>query len=240
MSQYQKLNTGIQDLVSQVKDFQHRLKSLRDLSSALGTPKDNKLLRAKLTHEREETISLSKRIVQSLRDKPINQAERMQHEKLAKEFEALLGHYTKLNQQIISKEKEIVIEERQSIEKQPVFSQAQLEQERKISVDFQNLGNLEEVIIRERNEEIKSLEKDIAEVNAMFVDVANMVHEQGIVVDEIDQHTQNTHAETTRALADLNQAENYQARSKSKLYCILGISLFGVAAALAFVLALNT
>ena len=243
MSEYKKLNAGIKDLVTQIKEFQHRMKTLRDLSLGLGTPKDTKLLRSKLTVEREETMTLTKRIVQNLKDKPINQAERMQHDKLAKEFEALLGHYTKFNQQIISREKELVIEER-LYEEKPVqayqtSTQVQLENERKISIDFKNLGDLEEVIIRERNEEIKSLEKDMSEMNAMFVDVAQMVYQQVGMVDEIQQNVEDTHTETTRALVNLNQAENYQVRSKSKLYCILGFSLVGVGVGVGVILAIN-
>ncbi|CAF1645124.1 unnamed protein product, partial [Adineta steineri] len=51
--------------------------------------------------------------------------------------------------------------------------------------------------LRERDEQLRELETNIVEVNELFKDVAKLVHEQGGVIDSIDQHIINTEVNVT-------------------------------------------
>jgi hypothetical protein len=269
MSEYQKLNSGIKDLVSEVKEFQQQLRTLKDLAALIGGPKDTPLLRAKLTKEREETLDLSKKILFNLADKPINQTERMQHEKISKEFEGLFTHYNKINQQIMHKERGMLYDDTKEDKKSPNSelvtikkSSDKLEQpppeelkspsssttsgsseltekqrnnpllkqktDKKETAPHGNLGELEEIIYRDRNEELKSLERDMVEVNAMFKDISALVEEQAYSLNSVDKQVELTDLEAHRAQGNLISASKYQANARKKLYLLAIVAFLAV------------
>ena len=256
MSEYQKLNSGIKDLVSEIKEFQHQLRTLKDLAALIGGPKDTPLLRAKLTKEREETLDLSKKILFNLADKPINQTERMQHDKISKEFEGLFTHYNKINQQIMHKERGMLYDDskddKKSLNSELVTikkSSDKLEQPppeelkspsssttsgsseltekqrnnpllKQKTAPLGNSGELEEIIYKDRNEELKSLERDMVEVNAMFKDISALVEEQAYSLNSVDKQVELTDLEANRAQGNLISASKYQASARKKLYLL--------------------
>lgn len=81
-------------------------------------------------------------------------------------------------------------------------------------VDFQ------EQLIIERESEIRNIEQSVGELNELFRDVAHMVHEQGGMLDIIEENVETTHDASRGAYSNLNQASNYQKSARSKA-CIL-------------------
>ncbi|KAE8731933.1 Syntaxin-22 [Hibiscus syriacus] len=56
-----------------------------------------------------------------------------------------------------------------------------------------------EAIIDEREQGIQEIQKQIGEVNKIFKDLAVLVHEQGIMIDDIGTHIENSQATTLQA-----------------------------------------
>ncbi|CAG9322774.1 unnamed protein product [Blepharisma stoltei] len=219
MSTYNNSQSALQEQAMMVREFNQRIKKLKDLSAQLGSAKDNPKLHSSITKEREDAIDLCKRIIRSFKEKPPSRAEKPQHDKLAKEFEALSKQFQNLCQVSLEKQKTYVEEEKT----QQGYEQEQAEE------SFRSVGGLDEALLRDRMEEVQQLEKDMITVNAMFKDVSNMVVEQGAMLDSAENNVDVAVKETGRAVVELDKAENYQKKSKNKLYCILGIVVVVVA-----------
>ncbi|KXJ12622.1 syntaxin-7 [Exaiptasia diaphana] len=89
-------------------------------------------------------------------------------------------------------------------------------------------------MIEERERAIRQLEADIVGVNEIFRDLANMVHEQGDVIDSIEANVESAAVHVETANVQLEKARDYQKASRKKLCCIL-IILVVVAGAIGLV-----
>lgn len=65
--------------------------------------------------------------------------------------------------------------------------------------------NVEQRILQERNEEIKKLEGELQGLNDMFVDVSNLVVQQGTMITSIEDNTRKTADETKTAVQELQK-----------------------------------
>jgi len=74
--------------------------------------------------------------------------------------------------------------------------------------------------IQRREEEINHIVNSIQDLNTIFKDLAQMVSEQGEIVDRIDYNIENTSLKVEAGLKQLQQAEKYQANNR-KMKCIL-------------------
>ena len=83
----------------------------------------------------------------------------------------------------------------------------------------QNKKMLDELEIR-KNEMLK-LESAIQELATLFVEVAALVSEQGLMVDRIANNVEGTEVYVERAVEDIHQAKQYKdSARKKKLYLI--------------------
>lgn len=87
-------------------------------------------------------------------------------------------------------------------------------------------------MIEEREEEVNKIVKSIVDLNDIFKDLANMVHEQGTVLDRIDYNIEQTQVQVHEGYKQLQKAERYQ-RKNRKMHCIF---ILGVAVVVMFVL----
>ncbi|XP_074557656.1 syntaxin-22-like isoform X2 [Curcuma longa] len=83
-----------------------------------------------------------------------------------------------------------------------------------------------EAIIEEREQGIKEIQQQIGQVNEIFKDLAVLVNDQGIVIDDINSHIENSHAATLQAKSQLKKAEKTQ-KSNTSLMCLL-LMIFGI------------
>jgi len=95
--------------------------------------------------------------------------------------------------------------------------------------------NVDEQILKQRNEELKQLERELTGLNEMFVDVSNLVVQQGTMITSIEDNTRKTADETKTAVGELKKASEYQRSSRSKLCCILLLAVIILALAGGFV-----
>ncbi|RXH89177.1 hypothetical protein DVH24_031534 [Malus domestica] len=63
-----------------------------------------------------------------------------------------------------------------------------------------------EAIIEEREQGIRDIEAQIGEASEIFKDLAVLVHEQGVVIDDIQSNIDNSSSATTQARVQLAKA----------------------------------
>lgn len=85
-------------------------------------------------------------------------------------------------------------------------------------VDFQ------EMLINEREDDIRQIEQGISELNEIFRDLGTMVTEQGHMIESIEGNVQNTLTSTRDASRELVQANKYQKSARNRA-CMLLIIL---------------
>ena len=81
-----------------------------------------------------------------------------------------------------------------------------------------DVSDMDEKIIDERDIEAQKIAKRTAELNALFVDVGNLVKEQQVQIDEIADNVETSEEATREGLGQLNQAVEKQ-KSNGKMFC---------------------
>ncbi|CAH8271330.1 unnamed protein product [Arabidopsis lyrata] len=217
------------------------------LVNSIGTPKDTLELRDKLQKTRLQISELVKNTSAKLKEASeadlhgeTSQIKKIADAKLAKDFQSVLKEFQKA--QRLAAEREItytpvVTKEIPTSYNAPELdtdeslrtSQQQtllLQSRRQEVVFLDNEITFNEAIIEEREQGIREIQEQIGEVNDMFKDLAGLVNHQGVIVDDINSHIDNSHAATTQATAQLRKAAKTQ-RSNSSLTCLL-ILIFGI------------
>lgn len=100
----------------------------------------------------------------------------------------------------------------------------------------QNKQILDELELRKN--EMLNLEKSITELHALFVEMANLVDEQGEMVNRILDNVANTEAYVEKAVEDVHQAARYQSGARRKKMWVLILCLI-VLAVIALILFLS-
>eukprot|EP00250_Pteridium_aquilinum_P006247 c16205_g1_i2 orf=379-1215(-) len=215
--------------------------------NALGTARDTVELREKLHTTRQHIGQLAKDVSAKLKaasetDKltEVKASKRVGDAKLAKDFQAVLSEFQNAQRAAAEKEATYAPISRQAVqaslnqavddpqldeeaqERQSLLSQ----QGRQELVQLENEVLFNEAIIEEREQGIKDIQQQIGEVNEIFKDLAVLVHEQGVVIDDIDSNIEGTYSTTTQANVQLVKAGKSQKSNKS-LMCWL-LVIFGV------------
>ncbi|EIE21609.1 snare-domain-containing protein [Coccomyxa subellipsoidea C-169] len=110
----------------------------------------------------------------------------------------------------------------------------------KILSDFEEQKRLElgemdtqiqynEALIDERDQGIAEISQQIGEVNEIFQDLAVLVNDQGLMLDDIESNIERTADRTRAAGSELVRAERYQRSSRNKMCLILLIVAFVLA-----------
>ncbi|CAG9333663.1 unnamed protein product [Blepharisma stoltei] len=232
MGTYKKLDGGLSDHIAQVNDFQSHIKKLKNLSNQLSVSNNSPEIRSAILKEREGTMQLSKEIMSSLRQFSPSRNEKLQYDKLVKEFEALLTQFNQVCQAVIKKENDI--------SKLPQDQrQAQPEIQDEVPQGLKQLGDISDIVQQDRRNQIATIESDMTEIHAMFKEVAEMVGDQGKMLDETDRNMDVTVKETSKAVKELEQSSKYQVSARKKLYCLLIMAivliLFLAAVALGYI-----
>ncbi|XP_040572810.1 syntaxin-16 [Lepeophtheirus salmonis] len=78
--------------------------------------------------------------------------------------------------------------------------------------------------IKKREAEMKHITESIIELNSLFIDLAQIVSEQGTMIDRIDYNVENSQIKVEDGLKVLQKAAKYQKQSR-KMKCILVLSV---------------
>jgi syntaxin 7 len=203
------MENDVRAQASMVQEFQKHLRRIKDLLSVIGTARETKQTHNELTQERKVTNSLTKDIANSFKVRSKDRVLKAQQDKLAKEFELLLKQYQDLTKQILDTEREVtsIIQEtlaNEEFKRSGTISQTGPKR-MQTTMHLVEIGAFDEVVLRERQNELESLESDIVAVNSMFKDVARMVNEQGEQLDKVEEHVDTAVSETGIAVKELGK-----------------------------------
>lgn len=167
----------------------------------------------------------------TITDKQIVIKERLEIEysRLHKEFQVLTRTYKEKKRAIPIKET-IDAVAAPSDEQTPLLHQEsgqQLTQEQlQIQRDEINESELQYhlLLTEERNQEINQINEGIVEINSIFKDLGELVHQQGDQLDTIEENILQLHGHTQQAEQELVKANEYQ-RKKGKWSCIVLVAL---------------
>ncbi|GAA0146962.1 SNARE protein [Lithospermum erythrorhizon] len=228
--------SGIFQITTAVGTFQR-------LVNTLGTPKDTPDLRQKLRKTRLHIAELVKNTSAKLKQASetdhrveVSASKKITDAKLAKEFEAVLKEFQKAQRLAAERETAYTPFVPQSnlppsevdvtSEKNPEQRSLLVESRRQEVLLLDNEIAFNEAIIDERDQGIQEISQQIGEVNEIFKDLAVLVHEQGVMIDDIGSNIDNSHAATAQGRAQLAKAAKTQ-RSNSSLTCLL-LVIFGI------------
>ncbi|KAJ6880234.1 syntaxin-22-like [Populus alba x Populus x berolinensis] len=199
----------------------------RRLVDAIGTDKDTPEHRHKLHNSRQRILQLVKETSAKLKslseldhDPDINPSKKIEDAKLARDFQITLQEFQKVQQLASEREStyspslppqsslppssgsgEYVIASMDQ-DNQPFLR----EQRRQEVILLDNEVAFNEAIIEEREQGIRDIEEQIGEANEIFKDLAVLVHDQGVVIDDIHSNIDSSATATTQARVQLSKA----------------------------------
>ncbi|CAL5408088.1 unnamed protein product [Camellia sinensis] len=214
------------------------LASFQRLLHSLGTPKDTLLLRQKLHKTRlhigqlvKETSTKLKQATETDQRTEVSASKKIADAKLAKDFQAVLREFQKAQRLAAEREttyapfvpKEVLLPSNNGNELEIDSAKSHEQLALLVQSKRQEVAMLEndivfnEAIIEEREQGIEEIQQQIGEVNEIFKDLAVLVHEQGVMIDDISSNIESSHAGTAQATCQLAKASKIQ-RSNSSMY----------------------
>eukprot|EP01134_Creolimax_fragrantissima_P000470 CFRG0470T1 len=228
--------------------FSSNVNRIRDLNGLLGGPRDTQRVRQDLSRIREDTSEIARETTDSLKELTTKdwegsdnekQRNKIQLQKLSRQFAALLHTFELLQKSSIQKEKETVSNAKESLfhiheeeEKAKQASTSTSEDTALLSyqhmiqnITLENSIEYNEALIVEREEGIRAIETSISEVNEIFRDLGAIVLEQGQMLDDIEHNVVTVHETVVAGSTEVRAAENYQKKARGKMCCLLYIFL---------------
>lgn len=219
-----------------VSQLSRKVASITRNVNQMGTDKDSQDLRKHVIDELNSTKDLVKRLRDVTKEISRHNTEIDSNLSLKRTKENALGTFTKECQKYqeiyrlaLEKEKmpipEAAIHRQQRYkrtadveadENTSLIESARREEVSKIAAEQEYLDGIN----IDRSEEIKKLEQDMLDINSMFRDVAEMIQEQGIMVDTIEANTIEAAKNTEEGVKQIEKAQEYQKKSRRKM-CIL-------------------
>lgn len=230
----------LQQMRDGVQTFARRVSQLDEAVRQIGTPRDNHALRARVRNgvdeaqlQMHELAALVKRV--SALD--MSGADKKKYtplrQKLIEDFARTSNEFKRVSQLAAEREKApipaAVLKSAQaggSAILTTQESQALLEAERREqAVQLESQRAYIDGINLEREEEVRQLEANVAQVNEMFKDLAHIIEEQGVLIDNIDANVSHAVEEVEEGEKQVDKAVHYQKKSRSKMCCILATAV---------------
>jgi syntaxin 7 len=150
-------------------------------------------------------------------------------QKLSREFQSSLSEFQNLQRQALEKQKASVSAARAAVDHDtgapeaggPASPQLLQQQQELTRLAPQDDVDFQEALIIEREEEIRNIEQGVGDLNVLFQQVAQIVTEQGEVLDTIERNVETVRDDTRGADRELRSAARYQKNARSKACCLL-------------------
>jgi len=218
--------TNIQKLVQNVSSMQRMLVHVDSQGEGL---------RAQLRQLQHYTGQLAKDTAGQLKQladaQVLDSGAKLQRERLQDEFTKALNNFQRVQREAAEREKQGLAAAKQNDNSWALAGPGEDQQQQGQSrtqlmiEEEERIGQLEQ-----REQSMRQLESDIVDVNTIFKDLATMVHEQGEIVDSIEQNIESTTVQVTSGTEQLRQAADYQnkARKKKIILAVLGIIILSI------------
>ncbi|CAL5371522.1 unnamed protein product [Camellia sinensis] len=225
----------------------------RRLVDAIGTLKDTPDHRQKLHNTRQRIMLLVKETsakLKSLSDSDhatnVDPSKRIEDAKLARDFQTTLQEFQKIQQLASEREStyspfaqpSTMSTTTSSVEyPAPTMDQENqpflMEQKRQELLLLGNEIAFNEAIMEERDQGIIDIQDQIGQANEIFKDLAVLVHEQGVVIDDIHSNIEASSAASTQARVQLSKASK-TVKSKCS-WCWWVLAIFVVVLVIVFI-----
>jgi len=231
---------------SSIARLGENVNQMNRMVSQLGTHRDTHELRLQMRETRRETSRLVRQTKDSitLLSNPTsyqNSDWRIQQARLRKDFEAELKRLKDVSTRSIELEKAFVAKARGEVaatrpgstddklvneqEERRSLMEAEQEREREQhTLQMDNMIQYNENLIAERDEEVRSIEHDVCEINDIFKDLAVMVNDQGQKLGNIEDYITTTSVNTEQANVEIDKSYIQQKKARKRT-CLLVIIL---------------
>lgn len=229
----------VNQLSQQIFRISSNVSSIQRLVGFLGTNKDTEDVRNKLHDVTEQTRLQVKETSQEIKDLARldnTHSKKLEHNKLSKDFQKVLVEFQKVQRVSAEKQREFVDRARLSTVRNDYSDEDASESgDRPLIDDSQRRMQLlvvdneleyNESMIVQREEEIREIESGITELNEIFRDLGTMVHEQGSMLDSIENNVTSISMSTHAAAEELTTAAIHQRNARKKSCYLLLIAAF--------------
>jgi len=255
----------VTSLKDNIKQISNNVASITKYANVLGTARDTAENRAKLNSTIETTKLVARTATQQMKDLGTNtrgsveerNQQKIIQQKLAKDLGTYVQKFQEVSKIAAQKERSTALPPpptakanqgaigRPSQDQFHQYEDAEdeksglLESSRRENfMQIENEREFTDAMIQDREEGIKQIESTIREVNGIFTDLAQIVHEQGYMIDNIESNVESASHNTAEAVVELRNASKYQRRSRTKM-CILLLIVSVVLGAIVLILFLK-
>jgi syntaxin 7 len=251
--QQQQGSSSSHGVVAGVFRINTGVSSFKRLVNILGTSKDTPSLLEKL-HETKHSINkLVEEAVARLKEEnetdhlsSASTGKKLKDAKLAKDFQAVLVEFQGAQKLAQSREKSFTTSVVQSFPLPPPTianrleskeeEAALLQQTHQVLLQVENEALYNEAVTEEREQGIQEIQHQIGEVSEIFKDLAQIVANQGYMIDDIESHIESSQSATIQANLHLTKAAK---NSKSSEYwkCVILVIIATVFLGFLFIMA---
>lgn len=231
-------------LESSVFQLTTRVSGYKRMVDQMGSRKDTKDFRARLREVGEDIGVLAKKTSAAFRKTSPTPEAKQRHAKLLSDFQNVLGEFQR-SQRLCAEKGAATMPKSTPVKKKRRARQgapaaedgvglldagedelARANEEARVQEQLRVDGELEynNLLIEEREQDIKEIQQQIGEVNEIFQDLAVLVHDQSDLVDDIEANIVTSHDHTRTANKELKVAAKHQRATRTRL-CILTIVL---------------
>jgi len=234
--EFQRLS---QDLMNKLFKLNGNNQRLSGEVGHLGTRRDTPRVRERVHELIEESRDTFKEVGEGVKKiqtwEEVTPQQKYMQQKLSREFQSSLSEFQSLQRQALEKQKASVSAARAAVDQDaeataggggptsPQLLQQQQQQQELTRLAPQDEVDFQEALIIEREEEIRNIEQGVGDLNVLFQQVAQIVTEQGEVLDTIANNVENVRDDTRGADRELRSAARYQKNARSKACCLLVI-----------------
>ncbi|KAL2132380.1 hypothetical protein VTI74DRAFT_3890 [Chaetomium olivicolor] len=226
--EFQSLSQDLTNKLFRLNGNNQRLNG--DLGARRYTPRVHERVKELI----QESTALFKEVGEGVKKiqtwEDVTPTQRYMQQKLSRELQASLSEFQNLQRQAAEKERASVSAARAAIDHEretagpshggPPSPQL-LQQQELARLAPQDEVDFQEALIIEREEEIRNIEQGVSDLNVLFQQVAQIVTEQGEVLDTIERNVEVVRDDTRGADRELRSAARYQKNARSKACCLL-------------------
>ncbi|KAJ8922572.1 hypothetical protein NQ315_007602 [Exocentrus adspersus] len=226
-----EFNSYCDNVVTNIYTINSSLKTLENAIKNIGTTKDNQVLRNKI-----HVTQLSTNQIASATSKDITKLKlivakgekqkQLQVEKLEENFKDAINKYHTLQKEVASKQKAHLLlspSTENEVAQEDDYNQQQQQQALAREMAF------EHDMLLERETRIKQIESDVLDINQIMRELGSMVHEQGEVIDTIENRIDHAAGNVEEGTEQLVKASQYQTRFRKKMLILIIIGIIIIA-----------
>eukprot|EP00043_Microstomoeca_roanoka_P028948 m.20222 g.20222 ORF g.20222 m.20222 type:complete len:268 (+) comp8836_c0_seq1:133-936(+) len=223
-------------------------RALQKITGLIGTPREPRNSTAQIKTIINDTTTLMQMAKQQIEELGRldggNAADarnrRQEQHKYRQDLEAASRSFEMAVKQAVAREQDSLNRERAESMRQQGYgnndaeNMSLIEDDRRQELAMQQDMRMRTAFIQEREQGIKDLHSQMHQVHEIFQDVAELVQDQGQVLENIEAGMQVTYDRVDQGVVELTKASRYQKSARNKAMCLLVIVVIvaGVLAAI--------